>query len=391
VDVVIYCYYGYYIIFNRQIGFKKGCEMGIDYSDEIKYNEYILEEIETSYDSNKIVPFIGSGFSKNANKDYPDWSQFIDYLSEILKKKKYYLKEKFSGTEYLIRAADYFSASKYHKDFPNMSMRNGREVLRGYIHYEIDKKLSKIQATDLLAHKLLLNLEKCNVYFTTNWDILIEKVAKEENIDIETIIDYSNLINIAQNGSKKILIKMHGSIGMSYKNNIIVSETDYFELSHNKNHPINIKFQNELFHKDFLFFGFSFTDPNISNLTFPAYLIKKEKFTAFNEPKIFLISFGDYDPVLAKFFIELRGIYLLFLDVPKTKYKHSIIAFLEYLTGSNDNIKKIINKTNDTYKTEMKDELSESVTTINEKIGLFSSNKDNPDYSLRIKNQRVRI
>lgn len=355
--------------------------MGIDYSDEIKYNQTILDEIEGSYKLSNIIPFIGSGFSKNANENYPDWSKFIDTLSEEEFKNKNYLKEKFPGTEYLIRSADYTASSIFHNQFPMKPMRDkdGRSKLKQIIYQKIKDSVGGLHYDDSQSHELLLKLDKCNIYFTTNWDNLLEKIAKDKGILIKAIHDITHLKEIAQNGDKKILIKMHGCI--ESPENIIVSETDYFELLNNKNHPINIKFQNELFHKDFLFLGFSFTDPNISNLSFPAYIIKKDEFNVSDEPKIFLISFSDYDPVLARFFIELRGIYLLFLDVPKKKYKHSIIAFLEYLTGSNDNIKKIINKTNDTYKTEMKDELSESVTTINEKIGLFSSNKDNPDYS----------
>lgn len=309
----------------------------MNYEDEVEYHNEIFKELRDSYKNNRLIPFIGAGFSSNV-KNYPNWEGFIEKLSGKLGENKNYLKEKVGGeSNYLVMAADYYSIRKfrergYSSDFNKTECK---KMLKGSIKEIISKDIPNKNSP---IHKYLLN--KFPYIFTTNWDDLLEKNDKDSTFEV-----ISNVIKIKEipkheKKKRNLIIKMHGSYDDEdddEKSSLVATEIDYLERLNNKNHPLNIKYQNEISHKDFLFLGFSFSDANINNLSYPIHIIKKSVFALGKAPKMFMLSLSEYDPILAEFYHECKGISVFFFDVAESDRKRATQLFLKYIVNDKTN------------------------------------------------------
>jgi hypothetical protein len=351
----------------------------IDYNNVKEYNKTILNEIRKSYIDRKLIPFIGAGFSKNVSDKFPDWDTFIKKLSKLIKNNEYFLELKFPGTEYLVRSAEYYAVYKFVKNYNyNKDLRENQNQLKKFLYDVIKQEIGASDSVSSLHEKLMQNFD---VVFTTNWDELLEN-TKSTKDNTKTVYDITHIKDIAvwQKEGKKIVVKMHGCISSANLNDITITEGDYFKLINDINNPLNIKYKNELLHKDFLFIGFSFNDPNITNLTYPINQLKKEAFATFKESKIFMVSFSDYDSILAKLYIELRGIYVVFLDVPKAKIKNTLEALLDFTILGNDKIFRIVDNKLDEYKEAYLEELGKEIEKLKSKIRLYFLNRNRKDF-----------
>ncbi|TVL99482.1 MAG: hypothetical protein CV087_17695 [Candidatus Brocadia sp. WS118] len=297
----------------------------MNYDNKVKYHKALLEGLQESYKGKRLIPFIGAGFSKNVD-GYPDWDQFNEKLSTLLGKNKYYLKEKFEGFDVPAIGSDYYSIRKFRNHYKRKNIRSHVDVLRNFIQSAI-KKMLDYDITDKKSkvHKYLV--EKFSYIFTTNWDKLLEENCDKSTLEVISDVTHISDIHSHVKDEKKLIIKMHGTL--DDPKNIVASLTDYFDLVNNKNQPFNLKYQNELLHYDFLFIGFSFKDPNISNLTYPIHLIKKKAFEPGHEPKIFMLDFSEYDQILAELYKELMGIDVFFLDIAKNDKTKATLNFLK--------------------------------------------------------------
>ncbi|MFA8342376.1 MAG: SIR2 family protein [Rhodothermaceae bacterium] len=370
-----------------------------NFKEEEQYNKEILKIMCDSYFESKLIPFIGAGFSKNALSTYPEWTELIENISQKHFANKYFLKEKFPGTEYLVRSADYASVKFTIGSSFNKRIKDKKNTIKtklfGMIKTELQEAEKKANGKfNLNVHKKLVSLKNFNLFFTTNWDDLLEKACDEKNISYKkasTTLDLSNQLT----NKDKYIVKMHGCLNEDSEN-IVVTETDYFQLVSNRNHPLNVKFFNELFHRDILCLGFSFNDPNILNLAFPAFLEKSNSdYNEYQEPKIFLVSFSEYDPIIAKLFIELRGVYILFLDVPNTEKTNTIRSLLDYISYYHKNerprndeshkIFSVINKSCTKCNSNRAKELENNLIETELKLEMYKTKLGDPKYN-KIKN-----
>jgi hypothetical protein len=107
-------------------------------------------------------------------------------------------------------------------------------------------------------HKILAELP-IKIYWTTNYDKLIEKSIEEEGKTPDVKITQENL---ATNIPKKdaVIYKMHGDVSMP--DQAVLTKDDY--EGYNENRALfTTALQGDLIEKTFLFIGFSFDDPNL--------------------------------------------------------------------------------------------------------------------------------
>ena len=108
----------------------------------------------------------------------------------------------------------------------------------------------------------LLALLPIGTFWTTNYDGYIEESFKRINktLDIKkNVMDLSTEVNFPN----ATLYKMHGDIEIASE--VVLIKDDY-EIYDKKNELFTVALKRDLVDKTFLFIGFSFDDPNLSNI-----------------------------------------------------------------------------------------------------------------------------
>ncbi|EFE6188865.1 hypothetical protein F0D90_21805, partial [Escherichia coli] len=148
----------------------------------LSFSEYDLNEILNASQDNKLVLFIGAGFSKFSETELikiPTWRELINELKDDLG-----LSEE---NDYLKIAQLYFL--QYGQ---NSYVKKVKSIIR-------DLKPS-------LFHKMLFELNP-HYIITTNWDSLLEKTAQDIGLAYDLV---SSDVDLAQSHLDKKIIKMHG-------------------------------------------------------------------------------------------------------------------------------------------------------------------------------------
>jgi NAD-dependent SIR2 family protein deacetylase len=129
---------------------------------------------------------------------------------------------------------------------------------RGQINQKIIEQFTaEAKRTDV--HTTLARLP-IKIFWTTNYDTLIEQALEENNKKIDIKIQISNL---AYNVPKRdaMVYKMHGDISLPAE--AVITKDDY-EMYNMTRQLFTTALQGDLVTKTFLFIGFSFEDPNLS-------------------------------------------------------------------------------------------------------------------------------
>jgi hypothetical protein len=128
---------------------------------------------------------------------------------------------------------------------------------RAYINEKLIEEFTK----DVMLsenHKILATLP-IKIYWTTNYDDLIEKSLKENHKIVDVKICAQNLSTITPQRDV-IVYKMHGDVTLPHE--AVLTKDDY-EGYNEKRQLFTIALQGDLVSKTFLFIGFSFDDPNL--------------------------------------------------------------------------------------------------------------------------------
>ena len=129
---------------------------------------------------------------------------------------------------------------------------------RGELNQRIIDKFTK-ETRQSEAHKILARLP-ISIYWTTNYDTLIEDSLRTNNKKVDTKISQSNLTtNISKRDA--VVYKMHGDISRS--DEAVITKDDY-ETYNDKRQLFTTILQGDLISKTFMFLGFSFEDPNLN-------------------------------------------------------------------------------------------------------------------------------
>ncbi|EFO1000585.1 hypothetical protein DX038_22965, partial [Escherichia albertii] len=219
----------------------------------LSFPEYDLKEILKSSQENKLVFFIGSGFSKFSETELikiPNWSELIDELKEDLNLP--------NENDFLKIAQLYF-------------LKYGQ-------HSYTQKVKSTIKKLEPSAfHRNLFDMAP-HYIITTNWDDLLEKTAQDMGYAYDLI---SSDVDLAQSQLDKKIIKMHGDFR---QHNFVFKEDDYLQYS--QNFPLIENYIKGIFSTStIVFLGYSYSDydlkqivswvSNISKATPKKYLLQK--------------------------------------------------------------------------------------------------------------------
>ncbi|MGS4529494.1 SIR2 family protein [Enterobacter roggenkampii] len=200
----------------------------------LSFSEYDLNEIFNSSQDNKLVLFIGAGFSKFSETEFvkiPTWSELISELKDDLG---------------LSEENDFLKIAQLY-----------------YLKYGQNSYVKKVKSTirDLEPshfHKMLFELNPRYI-ITTNWDGLLEKTAQDAGLAYDLV---SSDVDLAQSHLDKKIIKMHGDFRQS---NFVFKEDDYLQYSNN--FPLIENFIKGIFSTNtVVFLGYSYSDYDLKQI-----------------------------------------------------------------------------------------------------------------------------
>lgn len=347
-----------------------------------KYQELLaIEELKQAYDHGYASVLIGAGFSLNvSNKLYTNWDEllsdmvweiegttFVNAYQEYKSKKisdflseedfrKNYIKEKV----HTIGALDI--ASRYVHINNNM-----HEAIDTYIEEHIPyasinddmtvsfmvggKEFEKLPNDCLSIHKQLLNCNRFNSIFTTNYDNLLELAAMQTKKEIAIVKEGTQLANL---GRKSKIVKIHGSLCESVcdvgfdgcDERYIITKEDYSDYK--VRHPAftNI-LRTEMLQNKICLIGFSGTDPNFrSCIDWLKQILGSHNEN--KEPKFYLVDLstdenkGFLDRFYKNNYIKRINLFskstldILGIQDATRDPKVLLEAFLNYLNSQND-------------------------------------------------------
>lgn len=202
-------------------------------AEAITQKRFVREYVTELHNKNAAV-FIGAGLSMPAG--YVSWKKLLSNAFEDL--------DLNPDLEYdLVTIAQYYC---------NQVGGN-----KNHLTQRIFSEFKQIQApTD--NHLILASLP-IQVYWTTNYDKLIETALRQVNKkpDVKYNIDH---LDVTEPDRDVTVYKMHGDVDHSAK--AVISKDDY-EKYPIKLTPFVQALRGDLIERTFLFLGFSFTDPNI--------------------------------------------------------------------------------------------------------------------------------
>lgn len=265
-----------------------------------KYLKYIPKTLQEDFVNNRVIPFVGAGFSKNAIA--PEGVTILDW-EELGRKVATYI--------------------------PNYSYTSAIDALSLF-----ESEFSRVKLIELLAKELHINelmpgqthRSLCDLYFdiicTTNFDFLIEQTMNEKHIPFSTIVSEKRLPIDTSERTK--LIKLHGDFNNPDK--MIITEYDY-DTFIKKNKILSTFVSNLFITRTLLIIGYSFDDSDIrtlwqiinsrlGELTTPAYVVLVDasplEIARFERRNIKVINLPgnkkNYSSILYDFFKEIKQI-----------------------------------------------------------------------------------
>lgn len=238
-----------------------------------------LKNIQTASQTDRLVLFVGAGVS--ANSGVPTWKQLICEMKKELPNSISY-------------ETDDLKVAQAYKD------------IRGEKEY-LDKVKEVLRHNKVIPnpiHEAIFNLNPVHI-LTTNYDDLLEQELENEFKQYDIIREDLDLPNMIYSGA---LVKMHGDYR---KNNIVLTETDYYNYS--KNFPLIRAFIQSVFAtKLVVFIGFSFNDLNLKMILNEVKNILGERMQ-----RAYLISLTEPDTLTIKYF-EKRHINIVYLGESET-------------------------------------------------------------------------
>ena len=260
--------------------------------------KYIPKTLQEDFVENRVVPFVGAGFSKNAIA--PTGTVILDW-------------------EGLGRAvASYITNYDYTNAIDALSL--------------FETEFSRTKLIEVIAKELKISFMKpgkahrafCALNFeaicTTNFDFLIEQALTESATPFSTIVSEARLpINIQE---KTKVIKMHGDF--NHPEHMVITEDDY-DCFLDKNKILATYISNMFITKTLLLVGYSLDDYDIrtlwkmigsrlGKLHSPAYVVlvgaNPLEISKFERRNIKVINLpGDkknYSAILEEFFTEIK-------------------------------------------------------------------------------------
>nr|VFK80860.1 MAG: SIR2-like domain-containing protein [Candidatus Kentron sp. SD] len=205
--------------------------------------------------------FAGAGLSRAAG--YVDWRELLREIAVDLELD-------------IDRESDLVALAQYHW--------NEKRGTRWRLNQAIVDKLSDV-ATPTRIHRILARLP-ISTAWTTNYDRLLERAFEDAGKVVDLKLSQENLVH-TRRGRDVVLYKMHGCVTQPHK--AVITKDDYEQYGNTR--PLFVEsLKGDLIGKTFLFFGFSFTDPNIDYILSRVRILLganvREHFCVMRRPKL---------------------------------------------------------------------------------------------------------
>lgn len=186
---------------------------------------------------NAISVFLGAGMSVGSG--LPQWGELVKPYREKLKMKT-------SDTV------------PYERIFQYSFGINRAE----YSRFKKDICASNDKAEPLPIHRLIARMNFPRIW-TTNYDGLLEKAYKDENMSYQIVAKDEDIYKLDYERNQ--IIKMHGSLTAECTTNIVLTESEYENYIQDRN-AIYQLLQTEIRTKSIIYLGFSFDDINLRRI-----------------------------------------------------------------------------------------------------------------------------
>lgn len=266
---------------------------------EYKYISSIPKTLLNDFVNNRVIPFVGAGFSKNADipagLSMPDWNEIGKLVASEI-----------TGYDYDNNAID---ALSYYEDL--YSRTKLVEFLMKELHF------GKIQPG--ATYKAFCELFTGTIC-TTNFDSLLEDEMILLHRPVSVIVTKDRL-TIGNTDESKI-IKLHGDF--NHPDKMVITENDY-DMYIERNPIFATYIANLFITNTMLLIGYSFDDNDfrgiwqiinsrLGNMTQPAYCVmvnaSQEKIARYRRRNIRVINLDgetkNYKNILHDFFVELK-------------------------------------------------------------------------------------
>lgn len=202
-----------------------------------EHNEFIDKYVKALKENNAVI-FAGAGMSTSSG--FFDWKQLLAPIAKSLNLD-------------INLEPDLTALAQYYVDSHGGS--------RGDLNQILVDEYRKMNITSTNTHKILARLP-IQIYWTTNYDQLIEEALKENNKTPDTKKSEADLsINLPQRDA--IIYKMHGDIDTVAET--VLTKHEYEDYNKTRELFSNA-FKSDFVARTFLFIGFSFSDPNLAHL-----------------------------------------------------------------------------------------------------------------------------
>lgn len=205
------------------------------------------------YRTSRVIPFIGAGISAAVEwtdvagdtHRGPSWSELVDEAARQLGFSEPSL-ARARGTD--LQILEYYWARN--STFADLtawltSLRPPDEALR-----------------DSVIHRALADLDKCDLFYTTNFDNYLERAFDLHNRVYRRVAIEAHLAELG--GEQRCdIVKFHGDL--SYPEEMVLSESHY-EQRLKLRKPMDYRLRSDALARALLFLGYSFRDWNVAYL-----------------------------------------------------------------------------------------------------------------------------
>jgi len=233
-------------------------------------NQSRINALKELYRNDRVALVLGAGVSADAR--IPQWNAFINRLN-IDTIKKYIANEKLSDTDLDLL---YKLFAKNKDNSPLIQMRYIRSTLNGPMDFKKIVREVLYEENPTVETALLKSISQMCKHprmrqgvqgiITYNFDDLLEKRLSMDGIDIKTISDETDIVDL----EKLNIHHVHGYLPKESKEiekaNLVFSEEDYHDVYTNAYHWSNLSQLTYFREHTCLFIGCSLSDPNLRRL-----------------------------------------------------------------------------------------------------------------------------
>ncbi len=252
----------------------------------------IINKLSDRIKADKLVPFIGAGFSKNVSPSIPTGTELTKLLAKKLR----------LTPDQCEQLGSLRVAELYVRKFSKASLV---QLLQANLKATDDQ----LAQSDVHIHLATLNPSRI---YTTNFDCFIERIFSKTPITLERIVTVKDLSRAMK--SRTQLVKLHGSLNFFPSDDfnpedIVITESDYFRRIRER-HPFEALLEADLCERALLFIGYRFNDPNIGYLWS---LLSVMSEWALKQSYFVVYEGQDHDPAQVEF-LASKGIMVISLE-----------------------------------------------------------------------------